>query len=78
MNGIIMLYHDQYGNCEFAATVEELRKKVGGKGSKMYRDDRDGRTYHVGYVVGNRWFTAFQPVRREQGVNGGFIVKERE
>ena len=58
------LYIDQYGSREFARTVKELRAKIGGGGcrvSKMYRDKKDGRTVHCGYVIGQHWFTAYTP-----------------
>lgn len=67
MNGKWTLYIDQYGNRFGAATVKELRAKIGCGGSrvsKMYRDKKDGRTVHVGYVVGTQWCTAYQPVER--------------
>lgn len=56
---------DQYRNVVFARTVKELREDCGGgRVSKMYVDKKDGRTVHVGYVVGNRWFTRFAPVEK--------------
>lgn len=61
MNGKPVLYIDQYGQKLWAKTVKELRQKVGGgRVSKMYHD-RDGKTIHCGYVVGQRWFSAFVP-----------------
>ena len=64
MNGKPTLYLDQYGNKWFARTVKELRGRIGGgRVSKMYRDTKDGRPVHVGYVVGQHWCEAFQPVR---------------
>ena len=63
MNGKPMLYRDQWGNCWHAATVRELRQKIGGgRVSKMYRDKRDGSVVHVGYVVGRHWCNAYAPV----------------
>lgn len=65
MNGKFTLYLDQYGNKFAAHTVNELRAKVGGgRVGKMYRDKTDGRTVHVGYVVGAHWCTAYQPIER--------------
>jgi hypothetical protein len=29
------------------------------KVSKMYVDDKNGQAKHVGYVIGNLWFTLF-------------------
>jgi len=65
MNGKFTLYIDQYGNKFAAHTVKELRAKVGMGGarvSKMYNDKKDGRTVHTGYVIGQHWLTAYQPV----------------
>ncbi len=67
MNGKMTLYHDQYGNNWFARTVAELRRQIGMGGSrvsKMYVDQKDGPTLHIGYVVGGHWCTAFQRVER--------------
>lgn len=65
MHGKLMLYVDQYGNKFYAHTVTELRNEVGGgRVSKMYIDKLDGRSVHVGYVIGNHWLRAFEPVER--------------
>lgn len=69
MNGKNTLYLDQWGNRFWAKTVKELRQQVGMGGSrvsKMYRDKKDGRIVHTGYVIGQHWLTAFQPVEVEQ------------
>jgi len=59
------LYVSQYGDRFSALTVKELREKVGGgKVSKMYID-RDGKTFHTGYVIGALWLTAFMPCIKE-------------
>lgn len=58
------LYRDQYGNTFMAATVKDLREQIGGAVSKMYVDDKDGKSWHVGYVVGQHWCTAYVPLRR--------------
>jgi hypothetical protein len=63
MNGKLTLYLDQYGNKWFARTVRDLREQIGGKVSKMYVDTKDGRTMHIGYVVGRHWCEAFTPIR---------------
>ena len=63
MRGQLTLYIDQYGNRWHATTVADLRQQIGGKVSKMYRDGADGKTYHVGYVVGKHWCHAFTPLR---------------
>ena len=38
----------------------------GGRVSKMYVDKKDGRSVHIGYVVGQHWLTAYQ---RVEGTN---------
>jgi hypothetical protein len=61
---MLKLYVDQYGNRFYAATVRELRKQIGGGGSRvsrMYVDKTDGRTVAVGYVIGQHWLSAFVP-----------------
>lgn len=66
MNGKQTLYIDQYGSRYYAKTVRELRGKVGMGGSrvsKMYHDTKQGKTVHVGYVVGQHWLTAYKPVQ---------------
>lgn len=60
------LFVDQFGNKFWARTVRELRTEVGGGSvSKMYVDKEDGRTYHVGYVIGTYWLTEYA-VRERQ------------
>lgn len=62
MRGKTILYVDQYGRNIIAKTVAELREKAGGgKVSKMYCGE--AHVHHIGYVVGDRWFRAFEPVR---------------
>ena len=68
MKGKRTLYIDQWGNRFWATTVKELRNQIGMGGSrvsKMYRDKKDGRVVHVGYVIGQHWLTAFRPVEFE-------------
>lgn len=63
MRGKWTLYIDQYGQPVWARTVKELREKCGGgRVFKLYRDKEDGRSVHVGYGVGSRWFDAYWPV----------------
>lgn len=60
------LFVDQHGYSYRVNSIRELRKKIGNGGSrvsKMYADGTDGKTYHVGYVVGKLWLTAYAPVR---------------
>lgn len=64
LHGKYTLFIDQYGNCWEARTVLELRDKIGGgRVSKMYVNDRSGNCYHIGYVIGRHWCTAYVPVR---------------
>ncbi len=60
-----ILYIDQFGARVSARTVKQLREQVGGgRVSKMYVDKLDGRTVHVGYVIGKRWLAAYVPLER--------------
>lgn len=68
MKGEHLLYIDQYGNRFGAKTIKELKEEVcpflkSPKVSKMYQDTREGKTMHVGYIVGNHWLTAYRAVR---------------
>lgn len=65
LRGKPTLLVDQFGERIWACTLKELREQVRGAVSKMYVDTKDGRTLHIGYVVGNRWFTAFQRCEKE-------------
>ena len=64
-----MLYVDQYGNKFYASTLKELRQQIPGRVSKMYWDSGylkgPIKTYHVGYVIGNHWLNAYQPMMKE-------------
>ncbi len=65
MKGKPTLYIDQWGSRWWAKTVKELRSQIGmggGRVSKMYVDKKDGRSAHIGYVVGQHWLTAYQRV----------------
>lgn len=59
------LFIDQYGRTLYVYTIKELRQHVGGSVSKMYIDKNDGSVVHIGYVVGQYWFTEYQPVERK-------------
>ena len=63
MNGKHVLYIDQYGNRFFVSTLKELREEIKGRASKMYLE-RGDKTYHVGYVIGGHWLTAYTPLER--------------
>ena len=61
-----MLAIDQYGQKFYilgkhprAELLEALGRK---KASKMYRDKKDGRVVHCGYVIGGHWLTLYAPV----------------
>ena len=62
MKGKWTLYIDQYGEKYAAYTVKELRKQVPGRCGKMYIDRKDGSCWHIGYVVGKHWLTAYRRV----------------
>jgi hypothetical protein len=67
MKGKLTLYVDQYGNKYYAYTLKELKERhyIPGKVSKMYVDGKDGKTYHIGYVIGQFWLKAYRPIRQE-------------
>jgi hypothetical protein len=67
MNGKYTLFIDQYGFEYFCKYVKDLKNvhNLQGKVRKMYTDGKDGKTYHVGYVVGKHWLTAYKPYRNE-------------
>ncbi len=56
-----MLAIDQYGQeiwLEGKHPRAELLKYLGKKHcEKMYVDKKDGSIKHIGYIVGNQWFT---------------------
>ena len=59
------LFIDRYGLKVYASSVKELKAKAGpGRVFKIYRDLPEG-VAHVGYGVGYRWFTEYQPVIRK-------------
>ena len=63
MKGKPTMYLNQYGQRFWARTVKELREIVGGgRVRKMYCDKKDGSTFHVGYVIGQHWLSAYLPV----------------
>jgi hypothetical protein len=70
MNGTQTLYIDQWGSRWWAKTVKQLREQIGmggGRVSKMYADKKDGRSVHIGYVIGRHWLTAYQRVENANG-----------
>jgi len=67
MNGKYVLFIDQYGYkypCNYIKDLKDVHY-LSGKISKMYVDGKDGKTYHVGYVIGQHWLTAYKPYRKE-------------
>lgn len=57
------LFVDQFGQKWYAKTIRELREQIPGRCGKMYVDGKDGKTYHVGYVIGSLWLRMYKPVR---------------
>jgi len=54
---------DDHGNTKMIRSDhprKELEAIYCGKVSKMYVDDNDGNTQHVGYVIGNNWITLYK------------------
>jgi hypothetical protein len=46
---------------------EELLERLGeSSAKKMYRDGKDGKVYHVGWIVGSLWLTVYrvEPMRK--------------
>ena len=66
----LYMARDQYGHTEHALEHprKDLMERCGIKhAAKMYVDGKDGKTYHVGYVVGEQWFNLYEvtPFRKE-------------
>ena len=61
---MIKLYISQYGDKFYAKTLKELRQQIPGRCSKMYVD-RNGKTLDIGYVIGQLWLIAYQPIEKE-------------
>lgn len=54
---------DQYGNTyhlDKHPRKELIEKIGGGRVSKMYQDTKDGKTMHVGYVIGRHWVDVYR------------------
>lgn len=61
-----VMFLDQNGSSVWVGSVAELRSEAGGGPVvKMYVDDKTGKSWHCGYIVGRRWFTAYLPLRVE-------------
>jgi hypothetical protein len=63
-NKQVTLYVSQYGDRFYSYTLKELRSKISGRCSRMLVDGVDGEIYHVGYVIGDLWLTAYSPLRK--------------
>jgi hypothetical protein len=60
------VFIDQFGTSYRANTVKEFIARVpGGRVTKMYVDKLDGKSVHIGYVVGQYWYTQYQIVERD-------------
>jgi len=62
---------DQYGQTEHLGLTQHPRKalldKVGGSSArKIYVDTKAGKTKHVGYIIGGRWFNLYEVKRWEK------------
>ena len=58
----VTLYVSQYGDLFYAYTLKQLREKLGGRCRRMMQDDPNDAIYHVGYVIGPLWLTAYTPL----------------
>ena len=61
---------DQHGWCyhDLKHPRKDLMERLGIKhAAKMYVDGKDGKSYHIGYVIGNNWITLYEvkPLRRQ-------------
>lgn len=57
-----MLYVSQYGDRYYVTSVKELCEELGYSAKsarRMFRDNKDGSTAHVGYVIGKLWLDAY-------------------
>ena len=69
---------DQYGNW-FHNLGQHPRKALlailgKAKASKMFQDTKDGKTMHVGYVIGGHWLTLFEVRPFGRPRNGQFVT----
>jgi hypothetical protein len=63
-NKQVTLYVSQYGERFYSFTLKDLRTKISGRCERMMADGVDGEIYHVGYVIGDLWLTAYSPLRK--------------
>ena len=59
-SSLCLLFIDQHGQVEYARNITELRTRLGTSAKKMYVENK-GVTYHIGYVLGDRWFRMYEP-----------------
>jgi len=52
--------HGKHYNMEVHPRKELLEQLGYAKAGKMYRDTKDGKTRHVGYVIGPYWVEVFR------------------
>jgi hypothetical protein len=57
----IKVWIDHYGKTHYALNITELRKRLGGRCTKLYVD-RYGKTYHIGYAIGKLWLYQYERV----------------
>ena len=65
---------DQNGSTHHALKHprKDLLERLNARTADRMFIQRDGRTYHIGYVIGDRWLTLYEvkPFRREVHVPG--------
>ena len=60
------IFIDQYNQVHRAKNVKELQSNLEGRCTRMYQDNKDDTTYHIGYVVSNLWCTEYVEKRIKQ------------
>jgi hypothetical protein len=63
---------DNYGNHYTIKKYprKELLEQLGYRGcNKMYVDTKNGKTKHVGYVIGNHWINVYEIHEWKEGKN---------
>jgi hypothetical protein len=60
-----MIAVNQYGRViHVVHPRKDLESILGGKAHKIYVDGKDGKTYHIGYVIRNEWYSLYTDVRK--------------
>lgn len=60
---------DQYGQTHHGleSPRKDLLERTGySTAEKMYVDKKDGSTVHIGYIVGDSWYTIYEVIPWEQ------------